>query len=85
MSQEEVKVLLEAQEEDYQDRWSQVRFISYIQAVTAGAKFNSFQDLIRFPWDEEPIKMTGEQMIQTQYDLINAFNNPNKTEYKPIQ
>jgi hypothetical protein len=85
MSEEEVGVLLEAQYEDYQDRWNQVRFISYVQAQTAGAKFNTAQDLVRFPWDEEEQKLTSEQLVQTQYDLISAFNNPNKTEYKPVQ
>ena len=85
MSEKEVGVILEAQYEDYQDRWNQVRFISYVQAQTAGAKFNCAQDLVRFPWDEEEQKPTGEQLLQTQYDLISAFNNPNKTEYKPVQ
>jgi hypothetical protein len=84
MTASEVGAVMDALYEDYQDSWEQTRFISYVQAASAGAKLQKPQDLVRFSWDAEEVKPTAEQLVQTQYDLINAMNKTNKAEFKPF-
>jgi hypothetical protein len=92
MSQEEVSMILDAQYEEYQERWNQIRFLCYVTAASSfgGSKVKSPKELMKFPWDEEEQlqltpeqkKLNAEELVQVQYDLINSFHSTEKTPFK---
>jgi hypothetical protein len=56
MSVFEAEAILNQHFKTYKDAWEQTRFLAYIQALTAGNKLKSPQDLIKFTWDKETVK-----------------------------
>lgn len=86
MTVKEVQAVIEAQYETHQDIWNQTRFIAFIQACSAGAKLSKPEDLIKFAWDIETpeVLQSPEELLKSQYDLINAMQNPDKQVFKPL-
>lgn len=60
--------------------WEQARYISYIQAITQGAKLKSPLDLIKFSWEiteadnaEVTDTRTKEEIVQSLLDIKNSL------------
>jgi len=86
MSLPEVEAILKSVFEEYKDNWEQTRFITFVNAASSGAKVKSPTDIMKFSWEtseEETQEPTEQQRLQSQYDLINAFNSPDKQVFKP--
>lgn len=76
MNTDELNSIINAIEQDNQTGWEQTRFITYITAVSNGAKLNSPTDIIRFSWETAPIetKETKEDLEETQRRLLSVLN-----------
>lgn len=79
MSSFEVDALISEYNRDYQNKWEQTRFISYVSAASAGAKLKSPKDLITFSWEDgyvvENTKLTEEEIIAIKNKMIESINN----------
>lgn len=81
MSIFEVDALMMQYNRDYQNRWEQIRFISYITALSNGQKLKTPKDLISFNWEEDTVIKTkpnkhqvDEMLMSFQASLRNVDN-----------
>lgn len=87
MCYEEVNAVLEAVNENYQDTWEQTRFISYIQALSNGAKLKSAQDVIKFSWDADIVveEISAEELLARKQSMLDFIQSTKSLkEFNPL-
>jgi len=70
-----------SREDEFKDRWHQVRKLAHINALVAGAKVDA-DDVVPLPWDKEdkkpdskPITAKEGESIIERYKKLGLFNN----------
>ena len=79
MSIKEANAIIDSINENEISTWEKTRWLAYVNALTAGAKLTSPEDLIQFSWEikEESNKdiRTQKEIEQASLDYFNAFLN----------
>lgn len=70
MSQKETIAIMEAISDEHNDRWEQTRMISYVQAVSQGAKYDKPQDFLKFSWDVDTISNGNVDFVMEQFETL---------------
>ena len=82
MSFTEAGLLVEKRNEMYRESWEKQRWGWYISALTAGAKLDSPQDLVKFTWekDKKREEVDPKARDQRKAAMLKAYsdNKPKK-------
>lgn len=70
MSAKEVNAILESNFEEYKEAWEICRYTAFIIAVSAGAKLEKPENLLKFSWDAKEISLSNFEIIERSKEIL---------------